>query len=123
MNINSLVLTIQNLCIKNNLSVDKMLKECGLKPTVVDNLKKGSIPSVDKVCAIAEYFNVTTDYLLGLDTEPNRKEKSSTPELTDVEQRMLSVFRNLTPDDRLIEIGRMEGISEKYTPEQKGNVS
>lgn len=55
-----------------------MLKECGLKPTVVDNLKKGSIPSVDKVCAIAEYFNVTTDYLLGLDTEPNRNPKENT---------------------------------------------
>ena len=34
---------------------------------------------------------------------------------------MLETFRKLTFEDQLIEIGRIEGIYEKYSPEQKEN--
>lgn len=41
-----------------------MEKDSGVKKSVVDNIKRGYIPAVDKVAAIADYFNVTVDYLL-----------------------------------------------------------
>lgn len=60
---------------------------------------------------------VTDNYLLGLDEEPNRN--SSGESLNEQEIRMLKAFRSLTPEDRLIEIGRAEGIAEKYSPENQ----
>lgn len=58
---------ICNLCEENNISKNQMLSNCGLKKSVVDNLKreKPSMPSAEKVAKIADYFNVSTDYLLG----------------------------------------------------------
>lgn len=54
------------------VSVNQMLKDCALNKSVVDNLKKGSMPSVDKIAKIADYFGVSTDYLLGRDENPKK---------------------------------------------------
>ena len=41
---------------------------------IVQNWKnRGSAPQSDKLLAIAQYFNVSTDYLLGLSDNPNQK--------------------------------------------------
>ncbi|MCL1925058.1 MAG: helix-turn-helix domain-containing protein [Defluviitaleaceae bacterium] len=49
---------------QKNISISKLLAECGLKSAVVDNMKTGSMPSADKIYKIAAYLKVTTDYLL-----------------------------------------------------------
>ena len=36
-----------------------------------NNIKNGSIPSVDKIATIANYFEVSIDYLLGRTDEPS----------------------------------------------------
>lgn len=41
MDINFLQKRIKDLCDQHHISIDKMLKECNLKPSVVDNIKKG----------------------------------------------------------------------------------
>lgn len=56
---------ISELCVRNNVSINKMLSECRLNKSIMDNLKKGSVPSVDKILTISRYFSVSTDYLLG----------------------------------------------------------
>jgi transcriptional regulator with XRE-family HTH domain len=38
----------------------------------INNLKGGSIPSVDKIASIADYFDVSIDYLLGREESPVR---------------------------------------------------
>lgn len=68
---NKLIDTISFMCSKKNISANKMLLECNLNKSVLDNLKKGSIPSVDKVMKIADYFKISVDYLLGRTNEPN----------------------------------------------------
>ena len=73
MDIKFLANQIETLCNQKNLTIKAMLSGCGLKKNVVDNIKNGSMPSIDKICAIAEYFNVSIDYLVGLDDIPNRK--------------------------------------------------
>jgi len=52
------------LCSENDVSVNQMERDSGVKKSVIDNMKRGYIPAVDKVAAIAGYFNVTVDYLL-----------------------------------------------------------
>ena len=45
---------------------DKGLEEAvGLKKGFMDNLKRSSLPSVDKIVSVAEYFNVSVDFLVG----------------------------------------------------------
>lgn len=58
---------IEDILNKRGISDRQMLTEAGLKRGVLDNMKKGSMPSVDKVAAIAEYLGVHIDYLLGID--------------------------------------------------------
>lgn len=46
----------------------ELVEHLGLSNGSVANLKnkKGQIPSAETVCALAKYFNVSTDWLLGL---------------------------------------------------------
>lgn len=62
--INVLSDNISFLCKQKGVSVNQLLQDCGLRSSVIDNLKKGSIPSVDKVYAISQYFNVSIEYLI-----------------------------------------------------------
>lgn len=56
---------IERLCSEKGVDVKTMLLECQLSRSTVDNMKKGSKPSIDKIQPIAEYFGVTVDYLIG----------------------------------------------------------
>jgi hypothetical protein len=59
----SLVSRIQNLCGSKNTTLIGLEREVGLGRGTIRNWDKNS-PSVDKVQKVAEYFGVTTDYLL-----------------------------------------------------------
>lgn len=76
MNLELLISNIEMLCKAKNVSVHQMLAECNLGKSVIDNAKKGSTPSVDKVLAIANYFEVSVDYLLGYSSNAEHNEKA-----------------------------------------------
>lgn len=58
-----------NLCIENGTRPNTVAKELGFSSAVCTQWKKGQQkPSVEKIAKIAEYFNVSTDYLLGKET-------------------------------------------------------
>ncbi len=63
-NLETLTQNIIDLCVKENVSVNRMLKECGLSKSVIDNLKKGYEPQRAKIVSIADYFGVSVDYLI-----------------------------------------------------------
>ena len=51
----------------------KLARAIGVTKTAISNYTSGFTGvSADKLIAIAKYFNVSTDYLLGLDEIPNR---------------------------------------------------
>ena len=57
---------IQDLIAKNNLSAYKLSLEIGLNKTFLTDWKNGKAkPSADALRKIADYFNVSVDYLLG----------------------------------------------------------
>ncbi|WP_312499683.1 helix-turn-helix transcriptional regulator [Enterococcus sp.] len=78
---------------------------------------KKSKPSVDKLKKVAEYFNVSTDYLLGR-TDIPRVNKEASKKLT-VEEALSSVMSSdgkpLTDNDRRI----LTGIIEAYIESTK----
>ena len=61
---------IKLLCDKVGISVNKMLVDSTAGARTYHNILAGSHPSSDKLAKIADYFNVSTDYLLGLTDDP-----------------------------------------------------
>lgn len=90
----------------------------GLKNSAFSDWKSGKSQSFRKyLIEISEFFNVSIDYLV------YGKEKSSTSELTDIEQELLEKFRHLLDVDKGRILDRMATIYENYSSEQKENVS
>lgn len=62
---------VKNLADKNNVQISKMLKDLNLADGSFNNWKnRNTVPSGTIVAKIAQYFNVSADYLLGLTDEP-----------------------------------------------------
>lgn len=64
-----------NLCAKKGISESKAAESIGLNRSAVAKWKKGAVPGGKTMQKLADYFGVTTDYLLGSETE-----KAPTPE-------------------------------------------
>ena len=63
---------IEELAKQKGVSKTKALTESGAGKDFIANIKKGQTPSVAKLQKLSEYFEVSTDYLLGIDkSEPD----------------------------------------------------
>lgn len=62
---------LTELCHQKGISITQLALVLNISRSNVTNWKNGSVPKSDKIQKIAEYFNVSTDYLLG--TEPKEK--------------------------------------------------
>lgn len=61
---------IMSIAKKQGLSKNKLLINVKLNKSVFDNMKKGQVPSVDKIHIIADYLDCSVDYLLGRTDNP-----------------------------------------------------
>ena len=78
------------LCEANNCKPNTVAKALGLSTAAATYWKRGSVPNGDVLLRIANYFHVTTDYLLGNSAMPTPEQIDSfTKETVD-----------LTPDER-----------------------
>lgn len=68
---------LKQLCKSKNTSITAVLKALNISTSKGTAWKNGSAPSSEIVIKLAEYFNVSTDFLLGLSDEPHRKIKLS----------------------------------------------
>ena len=59
------ILRIQSLAEERGISINQLLRESRLSKSVMDNMKRGSMPSADKLATIADYFDCSVDYILG----------------------------------------------------------
>ncbi|MBQ6946357.1 MAG: helix-turn-helix domain-containing protein [Ruminococcus sp.] len=57
--------TFYNLCESHGTKPNAVAKKLGFSTAVCTLWKNGSIPSGERLLLIANYFNVSTDYLLG----------------------------------------------------------
>ena len=61
---------IKELADKQGISLNMLEEKLGFSRNTIYNMKK-STPNVERVSKIADYFNVSTDYLLGRTENPN----------------------------------------------------
>ena len=61
---------LKELRIDNNLSQEQLAKAVGLSNTAIVYWENGQrVPNANAVIVLAEYFEVTTDYLLGVEKQ------------------------------------------------------
>ena len=85
----------------------------GLPSAWINTPKK---PSFENLMAMADFFHVTTDYLMG---RTEVRTPAGEPRLTKREMRLLEAFRQLNEDDQLIEVGRVEALADAMRKKQK----
>lgn len=56
------------LCCRNNIKPNPLGKILGISSGVITKWKYGSLPTADALLKIADYFNVSVDYLIGHST-------------------------------------------------------
>lgn len=59
---------IEALCKKQNISIGELEKKLGFGKCTITKWKT-SIPSADKLYAVAQYFGVSMEYLIGEESE------------------------------------------------------
>lgn len=64
---------IKQLRLENGLTQTQLAKETGFSQSAIAAWEAGErMPSADAIIKLANYFEVTTDYLLGLSDDDNK---------------------------------------------------
>lgn len=61
---------VETLVLQAGISMNRFLKDNGFNTSFFNDIKKGAIPSAQKIVIIADYFDVSTDSLLGRSKQP-----------------------------------------------------
>lgn len=89
---------VKALCKERKLPISRLEKDLGFANGYIGQLRKGTFPA-DRLQAIADYFGVTTDYLLGTET---KKEPLTVDgeKLSDAEVDLIELFRQVPEDQQ-----------------------
>ncbi|MCL2055193.1 MAG: helix-turn-helix domain-containing protein [Oscillospiraceae bacterium] len=87
---------IENLLKSRNISKKAFLNYLGYTSSTWGDWRGGGKTYYDRIHDIAQYFNVTSDYLLGLSDIPNP------PTLSLDESKIIERYRELSPIDRAL---------------------
>ena len=89
---------LEELMEESNISEYKLTQELQLSKSAIWNWKKGCQPSADKVIKLADYFEVSTDYLLGRSDETGivRSNANLAPD----EAELLDLYRQMSFQDK-----------------------
>ena len=112
---------IKELALKNNKSIKKVLKDCGINRNYIYDLEnKIKYPAWEKITVIAEYFKVSADDIQGIDNKiPSDESIEDNSELnnklTKNEKELLELV-NLISDEKLKTkfIEQIKPIIEEY---------
>jgi len=118
---------------KRELTAKKLLSDLGLAPNSMSHWRKGNVPSIDKIAQIADYFDVTVDYLIGKTTIKAPKDAFSTITnvLATTPQRVASLSNGEEVDEELSVISKylgcpitfLLGVEREYKPNTDRKIS
>lgn len=86
---------IKKLADKQGISLNKLEEKLGFSRNTIYNMKK-STPNVERVSMIADYFNVSTDYLLGRTDNPNIADSQNDTAVDNLTKQAIVLFRKET---------------------------
>ena len=86
---------------ERNITARKLSQDTGISTGNISDWKSGrSKPSTEKLSMLAEYFNVSTDYLLGKTDIKNKPTTDNSDELSPDEAEFMAIFRQLSPEHK-----------------------
>lgn len=104
------VQNIKKLCTMRGVKPTVACRESGAGPNLINQLTRGTIPSVERVQLLAQYLKVSTSELLG---EERRPEEDI---LGETELRLVALYRdlNLEGREKLLDYADDLAASGKY---------
>lgn len=70
---------ISKECKRKNIKISELLQDCNINHSFISDIRhKNRAPSVDKISVIADYLDVSVDYLLGRTETPDKYKSSIT---------------------------------------------
>ena len=104
----SFIETVSVLLNEKGISINKMLCDLNLgKGTFATWKKRGTIPKGDILQKIADYFDVSVDYLLGNTAEQEK-------DLSEDERELLGLLRQLSDDDLTTALKLVKLMAKKH---------
>lgn len=111
------------LCDDKKIKPNPLGKELGISSGSITNWKNGKLPNGENLLKLANYFNVSVDYLL-TGNNPNANIFPDTNmELSYNEKEMLMLFAQISDRDQVKIIGQLEHIvaeNGKYKSKETG---
>lgn len=86
---------IKELADKQKISLNILEEKLGYSTNYLYSLKKGN-PKSDRLQEIADYFDVSTDYLLGRTENPNLADSQNDPAVDNLTKQAIVLFRKET---------------------------
>lgn len=112
---------IKNLRIKTGLTQSELAIEVGLPQSCISLWEKGKRePNLNGLKKLAEYFQVSTDYLLGLTATSNESREGvakTDNSLSDEEKEIVDMYRKLPPDLKRV----IFATEKQFAKEQEEN--
>jgi len=109
---------LKELRIESNVSQKQLAQVIGYDQATISKYELDKcIPTSDVVVSLAKFFNVSTDYLLGLEDDFGTKTYSPTIKLHTQKElsEIQKAYDNLNPFNQ----GKVLGIAEQLLEEQK----
>lgn len=103
------VQNIKDYCKMKGVKPTVACRESGVGSSFINNLERGQTPSVAKVQMLAHYLGVSTSELLGETKKPTVQDDG----LTDAEQALMDLFRQLTPEQQDMVIRIVQAAADK----------
>ena len=102
---------IKELRVENNLTQQAVSDMLGITRGAYANIEIGRRePDISTLIRLADFYNVTLDYLVGHEKKPTAKDDG----LETYEKNLLAAYRMAAPDDRAI----IDNIVRRYTHAQ-----
>ena len=99
---------VQELCKKNSISVSELEKTLGFGNGYISKLGQ-STPNTSKIKLIADYFNVSIDYII----TGEEKHPIPVPKMTDEYYKLISIYSSLSETDRNYIMSLAERLKQK----------
>ena len=109
----------EELCLKKGVSRQKACLDCGFSRTAWNKWKYGGIPNGDGIQRLADYFHVSTDYLLGKEKTPTQTDGRSVNE-EDIKLALFGGDGEVTDEMWEEALFAAQLIKERYKRKKKG---
>jgi len=101
---------LEQLMYDEKISEYKLTQELNLSKSAIWNWKQGSYPTADKLVKLADYFEVSVDYLLGRSDDIGIIETNAN--LTPFQNKLLTVMAALSRDDQFQVLGFAQALAK-----------